>query len=423
MSQYVGFTPFKHQRAVINEIINARGTSKVIACKSSRQKGKSLMIANILLYYAINFGRTRSYCLSPTLKQAKIIYKTIADAIDGTPVVRSSNATDLEITFRNNSSISFKSAEQRAALRGYTADLLCVDEACFIDDDVFYGLVLPWTNAKKAPIIMTSTPFVKSGFFWQYYNFGLAGENNTVTIDWCDEEFREDIEKLLPPDKLEEYRRFLPSKQFKSEYLGEWLDDDGTVFTGFRDCVLDKEISPTDKLWVGIDWSNQGGNDATVVSIINQDGNQVLLNYWNDLTPVGQIDKVYEVLRPYEKQIVLIQPELNSIGTPYTDLLKNRLLQSTKSKVKGFNTTNSSKNDIVTELQVAFEQKQISILDDARQLRELGVYSAEVNLNTKNITYNAPQGLHDDTCIALMLAYDAYKNKKSSGVYSISYGR
>lgn len=417
--KFVGFKPYSHQRAVIDEVKEARGTGKIVCVKSSRQKGKSLMLANLLLYYAINHKKTKNFCVSPTLKQAKAIFKTITDAIEGTPVVKNSNATDLSIRLINGSTIDFKSAEQRQSLRGYTADFLCIDECCFIPDDIFY-LILPWVDAKKAPIVMTSTPFVKDGFFWRYFNYGLNKEKNTVTIDWCDDRFKEDIEKILPAWKLEEYRSILPSKQFRSEYLGEWLDDDGTVFTNFRNCIINASISPNDKLWVGIDWSNQTEGDDTALSIINQNGHQVYLGYWNDLTPLGQIDTIYEILKPIEKQIVLIQPELNSVGSPYTDLLKNRLQVSTRSKVRGFQTTNKTKADIVTNLCVAFENCEIGILGDDKQLRELGVYSAEYNPSTKNVSYNAPQGLHDDICIALMLSYDAWQSKKKSGVYSIS---
>lgn len=417
--KFIGFTPYSHQRAVINEVKDAKGTGKVVCVKSSRQKGKSFMIANLLLYFSLNYVKSHNFCVSPTLKQAKAIYKTIIDAIEGTPALKSSNATDLSIRMCNGATIDFKSAEQRAALRGYTADFLCIDECCFIPDDIFY-LILPWVDARKAPIVMTSTPFVKDGFFWRYYNYGLNKEKNTVTVDWSDERFKEDIEKILPPEKLEEYRSILPSKQFRSEYLGEWLDDDGCVFTNFRNCIVPATIAPTDKLWVGIDWANQSDNDDTAISIINQDGKQVLLRYWNDLTPLGQIDTIYDILQPLEKQIVLIQPELNSIGSPYTDLLKNRLQTSTRSRVKGFTTTNASKNEIVTNLQVAFENGEIGILDDDKQLRELGVYSAEYNPATKNVSYNAPQGLHDDICIALMLSYDAFRSRKKLGNYSIS---
>lgn len=345
------------------------------------------------------------------------------DAIDGSPIVRSSNGTDLEIVLINGSLISFKSAEQgETALRGYTASFLCVDECAFIPDNIFYT-ILPWVDAKKAPMLLVSTPFIKDGFFWKYYNYGLNGENSTITIDWCDEAFKEDIDKILPPSKLEEYRKVLPANQFKSEYMGEWLDDDGQVFTGFKDCVHENSIKPSDRLYVGIDWANGGDNDDTVISILNQDGKQVLLKYWNNLTPTEQIDHIYEILQPIERQIFLVEPELNSIGTPYTDLLKKRLQVTTQSKVVGFNTTNSSKADMVGKLQVAFEQKKIEILGDEKQLRELSTYAAEYNPRTKNVSYNAPSGLHDDICIALLLSYHALENNKASGSYCLGNAR
>lgn len=416
--EYIGFTPYSHQRAVIDELKDAKGTGKIVVTKSSRQKGKSFMIANLLLYFSINFQKTKNYCVSPTLKQAKSIYKTIMDAIEGTGIVRSSNATDLEIVLINRSLISFKSAEQRESLRGYTADFLCIDEACFISDDIFY-LILPWVDAKKAPMLMTSTPFVKDGYFWRYYNYGLNQENHTVTIDWCDPKYKEDIEKILPPEKLEEYRKVIPANQFKSEYLGEWLDDEGQVFTNFKNCVSDGKIQPTDKLYVGIDWANGIDNDDTVISVINQYGQQVYLAYWNNLNPTQQIDTIYEVLKPIEKQIVVIQPELNSIGTPYTEFLRQRLQASTRGKINGFQTTNQSKADAVALLQVAFEQQTVTILNDDKQIRELGTYAAEYNPKTKNVTYNAPQGLHDDCCIALMLSWNAYKSSAINGRYIV----
>lgn len=415
---YKGFTPYSHQRAVINELIDGKGTSKKVVTVSSRQKGKSFMIANILLYYAINW-KTKNFCLSPTLKQVKTVFETIYNGIVASGLIKKANATDLEITLTNGSIIKFCSAEQREALRGYTVSgILCIDECCYIPDDIFY-MVVAWTDVYKAPILMTSTPFIKEGFFWNYYNYGLEGVNNTVTINWTDERFREDIEKILPKEKLEEYRKVFPSNIFKTDYLGEWLDDEGSVFTHFKECVKNVQISPNDKLYVGIDWANGVNGDDTVISILNEKGEQVYLSYWNNLNTNQQIDVISETLRPIEKQIVVIQPELNSIGTPYTDLLKDRLQVSTRSKVQGFNTTNQSKAEIVSDLQVAFEQGNISILDDEKQLRQLSTYSAEYNPKTRNIYYNAPQGLHDDLCIALMLSYNALNKNKITGSYSI----
>lgn len=418
-----GFHPFSYQRAVIDEIRDARGTGKNVVCLSSRQKGKTLMIANILLFYALNYPNTRNFCVSPTLKQAKEIYKTLTRALFGKNLTISTNGTDLFISFINGSEIRFLSSEMRDALRGYSCNgIVCIDECAFIQDEAF-NLITPWCDFHRAPKLLVSTPFIKSGFFYQYYNYGLEHSHNTVTINWSDPLYREDIEKVMPPEKLEEYRQVLPQNVFKTEYLGEWLDDDGSVFSNFHNCLLSTTIQPEDRLFVGIDWSNQSNNDDTCLCIFNQDGQQVLLKYWNNLTPLGQIDKIVDELKPYEKQIVGIEPELNSMGAPYTDLLKERLQPSTQSKLVGFTTTNSSKAEIVSKLQVAFEHGDITLLPDEKQTRELEYFTAEYNPKTKVVTYNAPQGLHDDICMALMLAWDCYKKSGVVGNYSIGITR
>lgn len=414
----VGFHPYAHQRAVIDALGKSKCSYKTVVVKSSRQKGKSFMIANILLYFALNWNKTKNICVSPTLKQAKNIYKTIMDAIEKTGIVKNSNATDLEITFINRSIIRFLSAEMGESLRGYTVTgILCIDECCYISDDVF-NTIKPWVDYNKSPILMVSTPYVKQGFFWQYYNYGLEGVNKVITVDWCDPKFKKEMDKILPPERLEEYRKTMPANKFKSEYLGEWLDDDGTVFIQFKDCAKDVQILPNDKLFVGIDWGMGGGNDDTAIAIINDKGEQVFLDYFNNLTPTQQIDRIIADLNPYMRQIVVIQPELNSLGGVLTDNLKERL--QGRARIEGFNTTNQSKNELVMDLQTAFEQKTITILNDPKQMRELSFYTAEYNPKTKNVSYNAPLGLNDDLCIALMLAYNAYKNKKRCGGYAVS---
>lgn len=418
---FSGIKPFSYQQAVINEVKDAKGSGKTVVVKSRRQVGKSVLIANLLLYYAINYKGTKNYVLSPTLKQGKNIYKSIINAISGCGIIKSKNATDLFITLINGSSISIKSAEQKESLRGETCTgILCIDECAYISSEV-YNIVKPWCDFHKAVTLMVSTPFVKSGFFWEYYNHGLNREYNCVSIDWSDEKYQDDMDFILPPSKLEEYRKLLPKNVFLTDYLGIFIDDDGTVFTDFKKCINKNEIKDSDKLYLGVDWAAGVESDDTVIVAFNQYGKQVYLDYFNKLTPTQQIDRIEKFIVQYKNQIAVVQTELNSLGTPLTDFLKNRSeLKTIINKFVGFNTTNQSKNAIVQNLQIAFEQGLIEILEDEKQSRELATYTAEYNAKTRNVSYNAPNGLHDDICIAMMLAYDAYKNGKIIGNYNIS---
>jgi hypothetical protein len=74
---------------------------------------------------------------------------------------------------------------------------------------------------------------------------------------------------------------------------------------------------------------------------------------------------------------------------------------------------------MVAHLLVAFEQKQLAILPDELQMNELRYYEATYNPKTQVVTYNAPQGLHDDTVISLGLSWEAYRSRAVKGVYSL----
>ena len=65
------------------------------------------------------------------------------------------------------------------------------------------------------------------------------------------------------------------------------------------------------------------------------------------------------------------------------------------------------------------ENCDVTILDDEKQKNEFSYFSATYNPKTRNVSYAAPQGLHDDIVMATMLAYDALKNGLITGVYKV----
>ena len=321
-----GFTPYAWQRAVIDRVTGDNARGKTVVCKSRRQCGKSIMIENLLLYYALNYAGGVSAVVSPTLAQARKVFKDINNAVQLSGVIKRKNETLLEMTFINGSQILFKSAEQKDALRGYTIrrGILCIDEAAYISDDIL-ECVLPWVQVHRCPVLMVSSPKFKAGFFWRYFSMGLDEENKDVSlVDWCDF----DTSALLTEEQFEMYRRIMPKAQFLSEYEGQFLDEEGLVFAGFRDCIKAEIGGNYSKLYVGIDWGAGGGGDYTVISTIDDSGKQRHIKYWNDKPTGAQIDTVFNFIKENRNRIALVVPETNSIGQPYTDLLTERLKQA-----------------------------------------------------------------------------------------------
>ena len=418
---FVGYTPYPHQRAVHDAMKDAFRSGRIYVVKSKRQVGKTTMAENILLKVAIEHNRTLSCLVEPTLDQARRVYKEIVKAIEHTPIIARKNDSLLELELVNGSSIIFKSAEQRDNLRGFTVTgILVVDECAFIQDDIF-DILQPTTDVHAAPILLISTPKLKQGFFYRYYAAGVSGQNpGIVSIDF--NQF--DTSSLLPKDKLEQYRTMMPKAQFTTEYLGEFLDSDSILFSNLNECV---STPTTDwkELYVGIDWGSGAGGDFTSVCGFNERREMVFIDYFNDKSTFEQARYIADVLSLNGGKVKNIQAESNSIGTPMIALLKDELDKRGKRDisrlVSPFVTTNSEKVRLVNQLQVALEQKTITLLDDRGLLIQLSAYEATYNPKTNNVSYNAPQGLHDDNCISTMLALDALESGRKAGVYTISF--
>jgi len=182
------------------------------------------------------------------------------------PVIRKQNAALLDITFINDSTINFYSAESGDNLRGDTVKrdgILCVDEAAYIKENFFYEIAVPFTNVTKADIFIFSTPKFKQGLFYDLYTKGVNGYSGITSFDWT----KYDLSKFLDEKTLEMYRKRLPKNAFRSEYLAEFIDGDGAVFTDFKQCVGNYELDMNSEVFLSVDWGTGQGMDDTVITI------------------------------------------------------------------------------------------------------------------------------------------------------------
>ena len=334
-------------------------------------------------------------CVSPTIPQSRKLFEELYDLIADTGVVSRKNEVQLKLTFINGSSIVFKSAEQKNGLRGFTIDLLVIDEAAYIPDSVFDTLQ-PTTDVKRANIVLFSTPAFTQGFYYRYFTQGMLQANNCYSIDWA----TYDTSQFLSNEKLEVYRRTVPHLTFLTEYLGQFIEGEGTVFSSFKDCVKNISYKGEDTS-AGIDWATCG-DDNTVITIINAQKQVVHIEIIKDLDTMQTINKICQIFNKYKVQKAIV--EKNSIGQTYSDLLCNKIGDSVE--IERFTTTNDSKRKLIDTLAVAFQNKEIVIPNNETLLAELSFYQATAASNG-TIKYNAKTGHHDDTVMSLAFAYKA----------------
>lgn len=400
----------QYQQEVYDWLGDPFESGKIAVIKSVRQSGKTFLLQIELLRMAFSHKCT-SIVFEPTIPLARKVYKSITKALEGSGLIKSANSQLLEIEFTNGSEILFKSTEQLN--RGLTVTgLLILDECAYLDDESVYS-ILPLVNAHKAPIIIASSPFAMDGYYYTMYLQGLEEKPLIKTFDWSK---HPEISRFLSEEQKALYKQTMSRAKYTTEVLGEFLTDGGLLFTGLENCVGDPE---DDKIiYLGIDFATGSDGDYTVLSVINNLGQQVKLYRTNNLSPMEQVNWLCGLIKDLSSNYTIktILCEENSIGKVYIDAMKKQLPKGIV--LSNWTTSNKSKQDLVTTFQIALENQYVQILNNPIQLNELRRYQAEINTKTKVITYNGFKS-NDDTVIATMLAYYAYK--KHLGKFSIAF--
>lgn len=401
-----------YQQEVYDWLDDPFESGKIAVIKSVRQSGKTFLLQIELLKMVFSH-RCTSIIFEPTVPLARKVYKSISKALEGTNLIKSANAQLLEIEFVNGSEILFKSTEQLN--RGLVCTgLLILDELAYLDDDAVYS-ILPLRNAHNSPLICASSPFTMDGYYYEMYLQGLGDNPNIKTFDWSK---NPEIERFLTKEQKELYRQTMSKAKFTTEVLGEFLTSDGLLFQHLQECIKDVSLKEGDILYCGIDFGAGSDDDYTVLSVFNNQGEMVKMYRTNHLSPMQQVDWLCGLLEELNQghTIKSILCEQNSIGQVYIDAMKRKLPKGVT--LTNWVTSNKSKQDLVTTFQISLENEMVSVLDSPILLNELKKYQAEINTKTKTITYNGYK-CNDDTVMATMLAYWAYK--KHFGKASISF--
>lgn len=383
---------------------------EVYVVKARRQVGKSILAITACLYYAFK-ERSISTIIEPTLAQCRRVFKQIVNSVGGekSKLIKSANSTLLTIEFSNGSEIIFKSQEQgEDALRGMTVKkgILICDEAAFLKNSVF-EVLYPIVDANKAPVMLLSTPLFLSGEFYDKYILGL-GEGIVHSYDWS----KYDTSIYLDPEKLEYYRRTISPLKFKSEYLGEFIEEGSYIFGDISNCIT--AYSKRAPIYAGIDWSVGNNNDYSVLTLMDSEGAVTNIYYYKNFTPTQLVERFSaDIKRHPSLKCVLV--ETNSIGDVYMDFLKQKVKNNL---IKGFTTTNDSKRRIIEGLISAFQQGKVQVPNEPELIKQLQHYNVEKTPAGK-VTYNGADGVNDDFVLSLAFTYEAYK--KGMGTFSLSF--
>jgi phage terminase large subunit-like protein len=425
----VNFKLYDYQKEMVNSMANNR--MSIIA--TARQAGKSTTTCGFILWYII-FNKEKTVALLANkgdtareiLGRVQLAYQYLPKWLQQGIVEWNKGNIELE-----NKSRVLAGSTSSDNIRGYTINMLFIDEAAFIEGwDEFFTSVFPTiSSGKSTKIVLVSTPNGLNHFhkLWaESTSNPPRNDYNPIKVMWYDvpgrdEEWRNAVLRGMSNDQ----------DRFNQEYCVEFLGSSNTLIGGqaLKDLVhrdpiyqhdgLYKYFEPQrDHLYACIVDVSQGkGLDYSAFSIIDVTSmpyQQVVAFRNNLLAPADYAKLLYATLKAYNNCVVLV--ELNDWGHTVSSILweeyeyegvlftenagraGKRICSGFggKSVDMGVRTTSPVKNAGCSLLKLLIEQRQLMV-HDYNTIGELATFSL------KGKQYQAESGHHDDLVMGLVL--------------------
>lgn len=424
-----GLVPFilrDYQKDIIDSIHNNRYT---IIC-TARQAGKSVTMTGYILWYMLFNEHVTVALLANKGDTAREILGKVQTAYYHLPAWLQSGVIEW-----NKGSISLENGSRAIAgstssdtIRGYSINLLVLDEAAHVENwDEFSTSVLPTiSSGQTTKIVQISTPYGLNHFYktWQ---LALEKRNQyySILVPWTRVPGRDEVWRKNALAELN-----FDTDKFNQEYACEFQGSSGTLIAGWKlkelhaqlplwtKDGLNKYAEPiANNMYVIIcDVSEGKGLDYSAFQVINITAmpySQVARFYSNIIPPQEYAQVIRNAAVTYNHAAILIEHE--SLGPQvaeaiYSDLDYDNLLftesagsvgkrittRMGKGVDKGVKMTVTVKKTGCAILKLLVEQNQL-IINDFDTIEELSRFSR------KGSSYEAEAGCHDDLVIGLVL--------------------
>ena len=423
----VNFKLYDYQKEMIDSMANNRHT--IIA--TARQIGKSTTTCGFILWYIIFHSEKNVAILANKAETAREILGRVQLAYEHLPKWLQQGVLEWNkgsFVLENNSRV-LASATSGSAIRGYSINLLFIDEAAFIENwEEFFTSVFPTiSSGKTTKIVLVSTPNGLNHFY-KLWTEASSGKNdyNAIEVHWSKVPGRDEAWKKTTLAGMGG-----DVEKFNQEYCVQFLGSSGTLIAGWKlkelvskDPLVSKnglyqfKLPEEKHIYVAIaDTSRGKGLDYSALQILDvttMPYEQVCTYRNNNITPIEYSKILHNICKLYNNAALLC--ENNDIGQQvvdnvlfeygyenimYTDLQsrngrKRVSLGFSRGSERGVKTTKTVKSVGCSILKLLVEQNQL-IVNDFYTIQELSTFSK------KNNSYEAESGCNDDLVMCMVL--------------------
>ncbi len=387
------------------EVIDSAARFNVLAW--GRRAGKSVLEIDRVCETALN-GQPAAW-FAPTYKYLAQAWRELCAVLR--PVASRLQETEHRIELITGGVVEAWTLDSPDPARGRKYKRVVVDEAALVQrlDQAWNGAIRPTLVDLQGDAWFGSTPKGRN-YFWTLFQRGQDPEET----EWKSWQLPTAANPNIEASEIEAARLGTPEHFFLQEYLAQFIEDGGVVFRRVRESATsagqDKAVEGHQYAF-GVDWGKT--NDFTVISVIDlTTREQVAIDRSNRVDYAVQVGRLTALNEQFKPSTIVA--ERNSMGEPVIEQLVREGLP-----VQPFLTTNATKAGIIEALALAFERQELSILNDPVQIGELESFEP-TRLPSGLTRYAAPEGMHDDTVMALALSWSAIESDIGAGWYKFA---
>lgn len=400
----LNFEPYPYQEDFLLD------NSKRIVFLSGRQVGKSTITAIRTLWYAFVNNDVLALVIATNKNQAKMMIDKIKRWISKNPILYyGSSSTTYEIRLFNGSKI-IALPSSPDSIRGFTANMVIVDEAAFVDEEI-YVAIEPTLMSTNGTLILLGTPSNRSGRFWYAWNSPQWSKHHATSFD---------NPLNLKSSWIDDFRNSHTEADYRREILGEFVSDESLFFDldAVRNVAVGKVIDNPREGWeyyAGVDIARTHDDTCLVVIGINPSTDKIYMHkyYLSSKSTIPQTARwILDILRDWKP--VMLAIDTNGIGVSVYDILAEHI-NNTELSTELVPTPMSKSNrmNVYNMLKQTIEQGNIVLLNDENMIKQFSTYTTAVH---KDGRIEVAKGKHakDDIVDALALAVYAYASGSGS---------
>lgn len=390
----MGWHPFNYQRKLLCDY------AKRIAGCWGRQCGKTSTIAVKAIHFAFVHPGTTTLIVSPSLRQSMIMFDYVVGFVYGSEWLPASvvRKTRTVVELDNGSRIIALPCSVHK-LRGHTADMIIVDEAAFVPDEIVINILNPMLATTGGVLILISTPWGRNHFYKAF-----------MDPDFSVHKVRSSECPLIPAEFLKKQQEYMTKEAFLMEYEAEFIEAPRSYFRQdlISSCIdadlefLDEDMFVGEGVarfvgdsYMGVDLGKL--KDYSAVAIVKREEDLVKLVFLKEFpleTPYSHVIGWIVRAEPrfgFRKILV----DKSGVGEAVMEEIKAQGLKN----AEGESFSAQSKAEMLTYLRIKMEQGKFKMPYSRRLCQQLNEQQYAYN-KAGYLTFARQEESHDDIVCA-----------------------